>query len=167
MAKRGRPKNKEQVVGATQETAAKLRADTLQFLYNRQLITADHERAGREITDIARAMGRAFLRTQRLGSGGVGGEPADAMTPREAFIYSKRFKPWVTQARKWLVAQWPTKFTQYDLVLKICDENAAVQEVGAYYDMNDKRVVRALIRGLNRYMDLVAKNPLDEAALAA
>jgi hypothetical protein len=155
------------MVGATQQTAAKLRADTLQFLFNRQQITAEHERAGREIAAMYRALGRAFLRTQRLGAGGVGGEPADALTQKEAFIYTKRFKPWVTQAKKWLVAQWPTKFTQYDLVLKICDDNVTAPEIGLVYDMKDVRVVRALVRGLNRYLDLMAKFPLDENAIAA
>jgi hypothetical protein len=33
--------------------------------------------------------------------------------------------------------------------------------------MKDVRVVRALVRGLNRYLDLMAKFPLDENALAA
>lgn len=152
---------REQNIGPTTETLAKLGTDTLQILMLTGKISADEERAGREIVDMHRAIQKGLFRTQKMGVGGGFGDPSDALTEYEAKVYSKRYLPWSREASRQLVARWPQRFSRLDLVFAVCDDNVTISSIGQRYDMADKHVLSALRRALFVYEMLMRMVKID------
>lgn len=154
MKRRRKPVDKSDRTGPTPETLAKLQPDALIQLTNRGEITADDERAGREIAGLHRAFKRALFRTSSHDGRGARGlvDVPDCISASEADKISRRYKPFMCRASRHIVARWPKRLSQLDLVLGVCEGNIPLREYAQLYEFTDATMLRALTRGLRDYL---------------
>ena len=152
---RRRAVRREERYDPTPQTLAKLESDVLQDLLARRAITADEERAAREICDIHRAVKRGLFRTQNIGAGHGTADASDAMSEHEARIHFQRYVPWSREEARHLAFRWPTRVMRLGLALKICEQNESIASIGKRHDTNDNRVLQIFRHALNGYVALM------------
>jgi hypothetical protein len=155
--KRGRPKRRDEAVGPTPETAAKLEPDVLLGLTEAGVLTLEQERAGREIADVWRALMRGFFGTFNPDGARLSGrvrEPVDAMTQGEARIYATTYLPWAKQEVRALVVNFP-KLTRCDLAYRVCAANQSPETVARAFQVDRFALIQPLRDGLDNYLRFI------------
>ena len=155
--KRGRPKRRDQNLGPTPQTAAKLERDVLLALTESGVLALEQERAGREIADIWRALMRGFFGTFNLDGAKLSGrvrEPVDAMTQAEARIYASTYLPWAKREVRALVVNFP-KLTRCDLVYRICAANQSLETVARAFQVDRHALIGPLRDALDNYLRFI------------
>jgi hypothetical protein len=155
--KRGRPKRRDDAVGPTPETAAKLERDVLLALTESGVLSLDQERAGREIADVWRALMRGFFGTFNLEGAKVSGrvrEPVDAMTQSEARVYASTYLPWAKQEVRALVVNFP-KLTRCDLAYRVCAANQSPDTIARGFQVDRYALIGPLRDALDNYQRFI------------
>lgn len=156
--RRGRPRRNEDL-GPTPETAAKLEADVLSVLLETEQITVDQEAAGRELFSMWRALQRGFLPQMKLSLAGPNAgrkqarSPFARMSDFEAGMWTARYKPWAAVETKTIVVNVP-RLSRLALTRRIIESNIRPLEIARTFLVSSKCVLSAFGKALDSYCSL-------------
>ena len=152
---RGRPR-RNQDIGPTPQTAAKLERDVLLTMLEAGELTAEQEAAGRELYVMWRALQRGMFPQMRVdGTGHTPGRqsarsPFGRMSDFEASVWADRYKPWAASETKTLVVRMP-KLSRLDLARRIIEYNTRPACVASVFGVSKAFLVTALQESLETY----------------
>ncbi len=158
VCRRGRPR-RNQDVGPTPQTAAKLERDVLLAMLAAEELTAEQETAGRELYALWRALQRGMFPQMRVdGTGQSPGSqcarsPFARMSDFEASVWAERYKPWAAAETKVFVVRVP-KLSRFDLVRRVVENNTRPMCVASVFGVSEAHIVTALKESLDCYCAL-------------
>jgi hypothetical protein len=156
--RRGRPRRNEEL-GPTPETAAKLESDVLSVLLEADQITVDQETAGRELFSLWQALQRGFLPQMKLSSAGpnVGRKQARSpfarMSDIELGIWTARYKPWAAEETKTIVVNAP-RLSRLTLTRRIIENNTKPAEIARTFVVSSEYILSEFGKALDCYCSL-------------
>ena len=151
--KRGRPKRREEFVGATVETAAKLQPDVVQSLVYGERITDDEERKLMLIRRTYETLSRGMLPSggvlnERSKATGMQSDMFTHMSENERNNWQFIYKPWANLASKIIVKTKP-RLCGWSLAIKLAYENVSLEDITAIYQLQEPALLYALSHSLS------------------
>ena len=155
--RRGRPKKQaEDRVDPTPETAAKLQPDHLQKLLSDGEISADQERAGRQIHALFKALRGGGSPTSRLDAPATSKRPGLTKSPLERFsarqedLWRNRYAPWAQERGVQVVVRRP-RLTYLGLVERLVAENQSPEAISARFQTTRAALLEAFRQAMDDY----------------
>lgn len=155
--RRGRPKSREESVGPTPQTLAKLERDQLSHLLSEGELNPDQERAGRKIHSFTMALRRGSVPTSSFKAGLVARgkrapkSPTEKLNETQALHWSRVYSPWAKAMSREVVARRPP-LTALGLIERVVNENSNPVGLAASHSLAPAQLLEHLRDALDRYI---------------
>ena len=156
--RRGRPRRNENL-GPTPETAAKLDPDVLLVMLERDQLTSEQEAGARELFSMWRALQRGMLPQMKLGMAGPlpgrkqARSPFARMGDSEIEVWTTRYKPWASVEAKTIVVGAP-RLSRLDLTRRVIENNGRPADVARHFRTPVDKILAEFRNALDCYCSL-------------